>query len=150
MMRSGPRSWMTSGVSSRIGADGSTWTSSFRPSFLSEQNALATLGQTNLKGTGSFTFRREGDRIRFDGIVGMSVDDNYDWEEGEWGLVPRPDESFPWIEQNRHDDAIKLQNHRNARPFRLFPQWWKNVRGTMIVRGKRLTLETIHWQDRQR
>jgi hypothetical protein len=128
----------------------STWTRRFTPSLLSEQNALAAVGQTNLKGTGSITFRREGDRIRFDGAVTMRLDDTYDWQAGEWGIVPRPDESFPWIEQNRHDDAIKLQNHRNARPFRIYSQWLQSVRGTMRVRGNRLILETAQWQDRQR
>ena len=128
----------------------STWSKRFTPSFLSEQNALATVGQTNLAGTGSFTFRREGDRIYFEGVVGMSLADTYDWQPGEWGVVPTPDESFPLIEQNRHDDAIKLQNHRNAQPFRLRSRWQKNVRGTMTIRDQRLTLETVHWQDRQR
>jgi hypothetical protein len=129
---------------------GSTWTRRFTPSLLFEWNALATVGQTNLTGTGNFNFRREGDRIHFEGVVAMLLDDTYDWQPGEWGLVPRPDELFPWIEQNRHDDAIKLQNYRSAKPFKIFSQWWKNVRGTMVVRDKQLTLETIHWQDRQR
>lgn len=128
----------------------STWTNRFTPSFLSEQNALATTGQSNLKGTGTFKFRREGDRIHFQGAVAMVLNDTYDWQPGEWGVVPTPDESFPWIEQNRHDDAIKLQNYRNAKPFRLFSLWWKNVRGTLVVRGKSLALQTIEWQDRPR
>ncbi len=128
----------------------STWTNRFTPSFLSEWNALATIGQPNLTGTGTFTFRREGDRIHFQGVVAMALNDTYDWQPGEWGVVPTPDDSFPWIGQNRHDDAIKLQDHRSAKPFGLFSQWWKNVRGVIVVRGKSLALQTVEWQDRQR
>lgn len=128
----------------------SMWTNRFTPSFLSERNALATIGQSNLTGSGSFTFRREGDGIHFQGVVAMALNDTYDWQPGEWGVVPTPDESFPWIEQNRHDDAIKLQNYRNAKPFRIFSQWWNNVRGTLLVRGKSLALRKIEWQDRPR
>ncbi|MGE0653038.1 MAG: hypothetical protein AB7P12_15015 [Alphaproteobacteria bacterium] len=128
----------------------STWTARFTPDFMFEQNALATVGQSNLTGTGNFTFRRRGDRILFDGVVAMVLDDTYDWQPGEWGIVPSPDGSFPGYEINRHDDAIKLQNHRGAKPFRLLSQWWKSVHGAFAVENNGVTLEFIRWQDRQR
>lgn len=130
----------------------SNWTSSFTPDFLSraERDAFATVGETNLTGTGSFTFRREGDRIHFAGPIRMAIDDAYDWERGELGLVPRPDEMPPFFELSFDDDAIALEEAGRAKPFKLYSSWWKNLRGPLIVRDGRLVLETIEWQDRQR
>jgi hypothetical protein len=71
-------------------------------------------------------------------------------KRGVTGLVPMPEESFPWVEENRHDDAIELQDHRGAKPFRLHSQWSKNFRGMMLLWRGGTSLRTMHWQDRQR
>jgi hypothetical protein len=125
----------------------SYWERKFRPGFMSaqEREALAAIGQSTLGGTGSFNFRREGDRIHFEGLVDMKLVDQYDWQKGEWGVLPTPDEGFPLVEINRHDDAIKLQERAGAKPFALQSSWQRYVSGSLIARDGQLVLESIDW-----
>ncbi len=108
----------------------------------------AVVGQSNLHGDGDFTFTRDGDRITFTGTVRHTLEDDFDWERNKITPVPNPDRDgwLPYI-LFRHNDAIELQDYARAKPFSIESVWAQRVTGTLLVRGDRRILESIHWSD---
>lgn len=93
-------------------------------------DSFLAAGNSTIKGTGDFTFRGEGDRIRFDGRVTHRWRDPYDWaKDGYYG------------------GAVKLQDHGEAKPFMMESEWVRSVKGTLRKDGDRLALESIEWSD---
>jgi Putative peptidoglycan binding domain len=116
----------------------STWDSLVRVSGLKQlwSDLHNATGTSNVKSVGSFRLTRKGNTITIVGNVDHIWSDVYDWKKGE--EVRLLDGTV-----FRHDDALSLQHHRGARPFRMESRWSQTVTGKISIGRNRRTGQIV-------
>ncbi len=83
-------------------------------------------GTSSITSTGTFKLTRVGDKITITGTVTHKWHDPYDWHAGLAAYIP----GYGSISDA---DALLLQKHRGAAPFKMESTWKSSVKGTYII-----------------
>lgn len=112
-----------------------------------DANLYGATGDAMLRSDGGFTFRRDGDRIVFNGAVEHNFDERFDFEPDKRTFyAPAKGSVIPWTITQK--EGLAMQDHGLGTPFRSSARWEQPVSGALTIDGKgSLRLDHVDWGD---
>lgn len=108
-----------------------------------EGDLTGALGKSNIAADGTFSFERDGDRIRFHGVVANNIDDPFDFD---------PNQTYPMVDKKSSFPASgtafnRLEREGLAKQFHVRAGWREKASGTLLVKPDgSLELESVRWE----
>jgi hypothetical protein len=106
---------------------------------------LAVLGGSVLGGNGKFIFRKQGDRLIFQGEVAYRFDEDFDFEL-DVPIPPVPDAARLETVIVSPSEALDLERYRGARPFKTHSSWSQLVEGSLVFRNGTIAIDDVRWK----